>query len=201
MKVINLRGNKNTYSCNAYLVLGTWNSLSDMNTLVDIGTDGSIVDEIESMNTGVGKHPVEQVVITHNHFDHTGGLPVIRKRYNPKVYALCPFEGVDEVLKDGQTIRMGDSDFEVVRTPGHSSDSLCLYCEKEKVLFSGDTPIRIRTIGGSYSKEFVCALERLAKRNIRTIYPGHDMPIVERVLEIMRTTLANVKSSGCLNSL
>jgi glyoxylase-like metal-dependent hydrolase (beta-lactamase superfamily II) len=195
MKVISLKGNNRIYSCNSYLVLGNWNTMQDMNTLVDVGTYGSIIAEIEEINTGVGKIPVEQVVITHNHFDHAGGIREITSRYNVKVYAYKDSECVDEVLKDGQVIRMGDREFEVIHTPGHSSDSVCLYCKKEKVLFSGDTPVRIMTVGGSYSGKFISAFEKITRRNIHTIYSGHDTPIRERAQDIMITTLKNIKSS------
>jgi len=198
MKVIPLRGDNRVYSCNSYLVLGSWNTLQDINTLVDVGTDGSIITEIESINTGVGKKQIEQVIITHNHFDHAGGIREIKLRYNVKIFAYKDFENVDEVLKDGQIIRMGDREFEVIHTPGHSSDSVCLYCEKEKTLFSGDTPVRIMTVGGSYSSEFINAFERITRRNIHIIYPGHDKPIIERACEMMTTTLKNMKSSMAL---
>ena len=74
MKVISLKRHPKAYSCNAYLVLGSWNRLEDMNTLVDVGIDGFVIDEIERISTGCGKKPVEQVVLTHGHFDHAGGL-------------------------------------------------------------------------------------------------------------------------------
>ena len=200
MRVICLRSSEAVYSCNAYLVLGTWNALQDVNTLVDVGTDGGILDELASLSTGVGKKPVEQVILTHNHFDHMGGLDGIKHLYNPKVYAFSRSEGVDEVLRDGQTIRIGDRDFEVIHTPGHSCDSLCLFCESEGVLFSGDTPIRIMSVGGSYSMEFVKALEKLTSRNVKVVYPGHDNPVREQANYMMRTTLTNVKNSAILNA-
>jgi hydroxyacylglutathione hydrolase len=86
----------------------------------------------------------------------------------------------------------------VIHTPGHSKDSVCFYCEKEKVLLSGDTPLRVTTMGGSYSVEFINALENISRRNISTIYPGHDAPIKQKVREMVRMTLANVKSSGLM---
>jgi glyoxylase-like metal-dependent hydrolase (beta-lactamase superfamily II) len=198
MKVICLKGNSQKYTCNAYLVLGSWNTLEDTNTLVDVGTDASIIEEIEKINTGVGKRPVEQIILTHEHFDHAGGIKEIKQKYNPKIYAYKDFKGVDEVLRDGQIITMGDRQFEVIHTPAHSSDSLCLYCEQEKVFFSGDTPVRVMTVGGSYSEEFINALEKITRRNIQTIYSGHDKPIREKVRDMMVETLKNIKSSRAL---
>jgi glyoxylase-like metal-dependent hydrolase (beta-lactamase superfamily II) len=198
MKVVKVRSNSSVYTCNAYLVLGTWNSISDINSLIDVGTDGSVVTEIERISTGVGKRPVEQVIITHNHFDHAGGVGEIKKLYAPKVFAYRESGMIDEVLQDGQVIKMGDRSFEVLHVPVHSSDSLCLYCAEDRVLFSGDTAIRIMTAGGSYPSEMITAFEKIAKRDVGTIYPGHDEPIFDRAREIMTMTLSNMKRSGGL---
>ncbi len=51
-----------------------------------------------------------------------------------------PFETivVDEVLKDGQTLSLGDITLEVLEVPGHSSCSIAVYCPEEKALFASD---------------------------------------------------------------
>lgn len=195
MKVICLESNPKIYSCKSYLVLGSWNRLEDINTLVDVGADGYVVGQIGNTSTGVGKRPVEQLVITHGHFDHAGGLGYVKDMYNPVVLANAKMEGTSRTISDGDTIRMGDRDFEVIYTPGHSNDSICLYCAEDKVLFSGDTPLQIRTPGGSYSAGFVNSLEKIARREIKIIYSGHDMPIKENVAELIRNTLVNVNKS------
>lgn len=195
MKVICLRGNNKIYCCNAYLVLGSWNRLEDVNTLVDVGADGYIINEIEKISTGVGKRPVERVVLTHGHFDHAGGLRAIIERYNPEVYTFAKIEGANKILSNGQILRMGDRDFEVIHTPGHSNDSICLYCVEERVLFSGDTPLNIRKPGGSYQEVFVNSIEKIARQKIETIFSGHDSPVTENVEEMIRKTLINVKKS------
>ena len=52
--------------------------MGDVNTLVDVGQDPAILASIERAPTGVGKWPVEQVVLTHSHSDHCALLPQIR---------------------------------------------------------------------------------------------------------------------------
>jgi glyoxylase-like metal-dependent hydrolase (beta-lactamase superfamily II) len=198
VKVFCLGGNDNNYSCKAYLILGDWNSLNDANTLVDVGSDDWIIKEIEGISTGVGKRPVEQIILTHSHHDHSGGLTALKAKYGCRALAFSEFNGVDELLREGQRVRMGDRDFEVIQVPEHSSDSICLYCEEEGVIFAGDTPVNIMTAGGSYSRAYVQVLERLVRRKITTIYPGHDKPVTEKVRDLLRMTLQNVQASETL---
>jgi glyoxylase-like metal-dependent hydrolase (beta-lactamase superfamily II) len=193
MKIITLKGEENIYTCNAYLVLGSWNRIEDVNTLVDIGADASIIDSLEMINTGVGKKPVQRVIFTHSHFDHAGGILEIKRRYAPEIMAFHKFEGVDTVLRDGQIVQLGDRDFEVIYTPGHSDDSICLYCFEERVLFSGDTPLKILTREGGYSRAFIHSMERIVKKDIAVIYSGHDMPRSANIAAMLKTTLFNLR--------
>jgi glyoxylase-like metal-dependent hydrolase (beta-lactamase superfamily II) len=192
MRVIPLKRNPNAYSCNAYLVLGSWNRLEDVNTLVDVGSDGFIIDEIEKLSTGCGKKPVEQVVLTHNHFDHMSGLSAIMEKYRPKVYSFTKMDGVDDLVKDGDMLKMGDLYFDVLHTPGHSNDSICLHCKQEGVLFSGDTPLRVLTPNGTFMPEYISVLQRMARLRVEIIYSGHDKPATTNAGWMIGNTLANV---------
>lgn len=194
MKIINLTKDSGVYTSNVYLVLGTWNAIDDVNTLVDVGRDPRIIEKIKEISTGVGKRKVDQVVLTHNHYDHAGLLSLIRKTFNPTVCAFSRhIEGVEHVLHEGDTLRLGDRIFQVFHTPGHSSDSICLDCAEDGVLFTGDTPMAIRSAGGSYEALFVSALRNFAREDIKTIYVGHGDPIVNCCKELIRTTLENIK--------
>ena len=193
MRVICLKSDKDIYSCNSYLVRGDWNRIEDINTLIDAGSNGTIINEIERISTGLGKQPLMQIVLTHSHSDHTAGLMEIKKKFNPTVYAFTMFEGVDELLTNGQSLVIADREFEVIHAPGHSNDSICFYCAKEKVLFSGDTPLHIMTPGGSYEDDFISVLERLDRLGIKTIFSGHDDPITSSASDMIHNTLVNVR--------
>jgi len=195
VKIIPLAINPAVYSSNAYLVLGSWNTLDDINTLVDTGNDPSIIEQIQCLNTGVGKKPVEQIILTHGHFDHKGLLGKFIELYSPVVYSFAPLNDRGRKVRDGQLLHVGDRYFEVLHTPGHSHDSICLYCAEDKVLFSGDTPLQIRSPGGSYIASFIEALKKISTLRIDVIYSGHDAPMKERPEEIIRETLANVRKS------
>ena len=186
MRIVILENSGQVYTSQSYLVLGSSSRLGDVNTMVDVGQDPAILASIDRAPTGVGKWPVEQVVLTHAHSDHCALLPQVREAFHPKVFAFSPnIAGVDIVLRDGDRIRMGDEDFEVIHTPGHSSDSICLYNCAEGVLFAGDSPLLIMS-AGTYEDSFLSALEKLCARDVRCIYFGHGAPLTERCNERLR---------------
>ncbi|MHB8057494.1 MAG: MBL fold metallo-hydrolase [Desulfuromonadaceae bacterium] len=170
--------------------------LGDVNTLIDPGTDGSVIDQIETISTGCGKVPVEQVILTHNHFDHAAGVEIFKQRYGARVFAWNGGKYVDELLRDGQLIQAGDDQLQVLHTPGHSSDSVCLYNLNNRILFSGDTQLRVRTVGGIFTPEYVESLRRLSTLRIETVYAGHDEPISSNAEGIILETLRNVRNSA-----
>ncbi len=195
MRVTLLKKNPHVYSCNAYLVRGDWNAIDNVNTLIDTGVDDFILQELDTISTGVGKRRVEQVVITHEHFDHLGGLKHIVSKYNPRVYAFKNNPGISKVLHDTMRVPFGETKAQIFHTPGHSHDSICIYCEKEKSLFTGDTQLIINSTGGTYSSQFLEALIRLSKLKIETIYPGHDSPQSGNITDKIKRSIDYVKKS------
>lgn len=193
MQILPLKKNARSYSCNSYLILGTWNRIEDVNTVIDPGIDGYIIDEISRLSTGFGKVPVEQVVLTHNHFDHGAGVPALKNRYGCRVLAFQEGPDVDATVKDGDVIRAGEGVLEVLHTPGHSSDSISLYAPAERALFCGDTQLRVHGPGGSYEPDYMAALERLAALDVEVIYHGHDPPLLEGGRELILKTLQKVR--------
>ncbi|MGD0364777.1 MAG: MBL fold metallo-hydrolase [Bryobacteraceae bacterium] len=187
MRIVILENSGQVYTSQVYLVLGSASRLEDVNTLVDVGQDPGVLASIARAPTGVGKWPVEQVVITHGHYDHCALLPAIRETFHPRVLAFSPGVGdVDRLLRDGDAIKMGDQYFEVIHTPGHSSDSICLYNRTEGVLFAGDTPLLIGSPDGTYEAAFLTALAKLCARDIQRIYFGHGPPLMEKCNERLR---------------
>ena len=187
MRVVTLENSGQIYTSQVYLILGESSHLEDVNTLVDTGQDAAILTSIRKAPTGVGKWPVEQVVLTHNHSDHCALLPRILEAFHPKVLAFSPnTDGVSRVLRDGEFIKMGDEFFEVIHMPGHSSDSICLYNGTEGVLFAGDSPILIAHGAGAYEPGFLAAFEKLCARDVRIIFFGHGPPLLENCNQRVR---------------
>jgi glyoxylase-like metal-dependent hydrolase (beta-lactamase superfamily II) len=106
--------------------------------------------------------PVEGVVLTHSHLDHSEGAGEL---------------GVEAVLPvHGQ--RVGP--FEAIATPGHSPDSVCL--RYERVLFTGDTVLGEGSVfiapGEGSLSAYLASLERLLELDLEAICPGHG-PVVQ----------------------
>lgn len=193
MKVINLNQDSNVYTSNAYLVLGTWNTLDDVNTLVDVGRDSTIFERLEQIHTGVGKKKLDQVILTHSHFDHSELVSEFKKRYSLKILAFSrSVAHIDQKLYSDNVVQMGDRKFVVFNCPAHSADSIMLYNEEEGVLFAGDTPLVIRTPDQPYADPFASILRTLSKKPLNIIYPGHGAPLTENLNKLIFTSYTNV---------
>lgn len=195
MRVTRLKCNSSKYTSNSYLIRGNWNKLDDVNTLIDTGVDDFILDELQQINTGVGKKKVEQVIITHEHFDHAGGLKAVIELFHPKVFAFKAIPGATDKAIDGIRLIAGDSECMLLHTPGHSNDSICIYFNDEKTIFTGDTQIMIRSEGGTYSLDYLRALERLYHLDIDIVYSGHDEPMIGGIKEILANSIEIVRNN------
>lgn len=140
-----------------------------------------IENEVDRIGLTVGA-----VLITHGHFDHVGAARAINERYGCPVLRADGDDGLPPSLAgdgfctgrygDGDTVKVGESVFRVISTPGHSRGSVCLECGD--LLFTGDTLFRgacgrVDFPGGGI-KEMRLSLARLAAlAGDRTVLPGH----------------------------
>jgi glyoxylase-like metal-dependent hydrolase (beta-lactamase superfamily II) len=84
----------------------------------------------------------------------------------------------DKILEDGDRIKFGNSNIDVIYTPGHSKDSICLIVD-DKIILTGDTIFvgscgRLDLPGGSASEMFDSIYGKLNKLDGKLIVlPGH----------------------------
>ncbi|KAH8055768.1 hydroxyacylglutathione hydrolase [Aureococcus anophagefferens] len=116
---------------------------------------------------------VDRVVITHRHFDHTGGIAQIRDM-------LPGVTGYDGALVDGERIVVDDeTTLRVWHTPGHCEDHACFLLEEERAIFSGDN---VLGAGSSWFEDLATYMRtlndmlRLAEGEARRALPGHGPP-------------------------
>lgn len=167
------------YQTNCYIV---WDEESKDCVVIDPGdTPERVLTRLQER----GLQP-QAILLTHAHFDHTGGVPTVKELTGCKVY-VCeddlkmprqvtgPLPYTD-TCKEGDVLTFGKLAFTVLQTPGHTPGSICLRIGEH--LFAGDT-LFAGSIGrtdlplGSYST-MLYSLERLAgMQEDLMVYPGH----------------------------
>ncbi|MGB0360130.1 MAG: MBL fold metallo-hydrolase, partial [Endozoicomonas sp.] len=71
------------------------------------------------------------ILLTHHHYDHTGGVAELTKNRNIPVYgpANTLIHGITHLLNDSDTITIAGSQFRVIITPGHTLDHITYFTE------------------------------------------------------------------------
>ena len=164
--------------------------------IVDPGGEPQKVIEMVRILEGTVKY----IVLTHCHADHIGGVAEVKKALGGKILihrddvdGLCNSDislpyvlGINQIaleadsrLDDEDIIHIGKIEFRIIHTPGHTQGGICLYCEKEKLLLSGDTLFR-----GTWGRtdlptgSFKLILQSITNKLLilpedTIIYPGH----------------------------
>ncbi len=148
-----------------------------------------------------GRFRVTRIVLTHGHIDHVAGCAEAERRLGVPCQIhrgdgewldvigqqaeMFGFEGagerpgIEHYHEDGETFTLGEHAARVIHTPGHSRGSCCLFFEKPRILFAGDTLFagsvgRTDLPGGDFEE-----LERSIREKLFTLgddvrfFPGH----------------------------
>jgi len=138
---------------------------------------------------------IQEIVLTHGHPDHNGGVAALRERYGPLRVSKRPHAGFDaacpapiQALDDGETVATEGATLRAVYTPGHAEDHLCFVLEEEQSLFSGDNVLGVGTTvipaqGGDLG-DYMRSLARLQQETPRAIYPAHGPRIADGVAKL-----------------
>ena len=161
---------------------------------------GDVDKIVELINILGGK--LKYIYLTHCHGDHIVGVTELKNRCGGKILIhrddseglndarinLTPYIiekpielEADSRIDDNDLIHLGDLEFRVIHTPGHTKGGTSLYCKEEGLLFSGDTLFR-GTWGrtdcptGSLEDIMDSIVNKLMKLPEDTIcYPGHGL--------------------------
>ena len=124
---------------------------------------------------------MKYIYLTHCHGDHIGGVKKLKELKGGKILIhrddaiglhdkninLTEYMGMhedyleaDARVDDGDLLHLGNLEFKVLHTPGHTAGSTSLYCEKEKCLFSKKNKIKnielyVRKDGKDFSVESI----------------------------------------------
>ncbi|GMB79913.1 MBL fold metallo-hydrolase [Shinella zoogloeoides] len=95
--------------------------------------------------------------------------------YCSKCYAVKRASAT-RILEDGDMIDLGDRQFEVIHTPGHSPGGIALYEKATEILFSGDIVYDGPLIEDTYHSDltdYIASMERLLTLRVRLVHGGH----------------------------
>ncbi len=141
------------------------------------------------------------IILTHAHGDHIGAVSALVDKYGVKVYVHKEDAGMlkdsninfskmiigksisitpDTELNDGDIIKLGDLEFEIIHTPGHTRGGICI--KVGNIMMTGDTLFnksigRTDFPGGSFDEIIRSIKEKIFKYDDDiVIYPGHNSP-------------------------
>jgi glyoxylase-like metal-dependent hydrolase (beta-lactamase superfamily II) len=146
------------------------------------------LDVVERAMARAGCEGLQEIVLTHGHVDHIGGVASLLERFGPLRVSKLPwpdFDGAAPVspLAHGDVVRTEGATLRAVHAPGHAPDHLCFVLEEEQALFSGDNVLGAgTTVIPSESGDlldYMRSLERLLAIAPRRIYPAHGPLIAD----------------------
>ena len=191
-----------TFTGTRSYILGTDNLI-----VIDPGPDST--QHFNAITKYIGERKLTDIILTHSHVDHS---PLSRRLKNETGASIIGFgsadeartsfmkrlsssldlggeEGIDRDLvldkkvHDKQLLKINNYSIEVVHTPGHLSNHICLSLKEKKALFSGDHVMGWATTlisppDGDLGS-FMRSLHKLSKRDEKVYYPGHGKPLRE----------------------
>jgi len=159
---------------------------------------GEVEKILEMLNILEAK--LKYIYLTHCHADHIGAAAQLHEKLGGKILihrngahnleddniVLAFYIGADKIkleadsrVDDNDLLHIGNIEFKIIHTPGHTNCSTALYCEEHKMLFTGDTMFR-GTWGrtdletSSFEEIMKSITEKLIILPEDTIvYPGH----------------------------
>jgi len=178
-----------TNNCNTYFING------EKKILVDPG-HYALFDPVHDglARLSLTPHDMDLVIITHGHPDHMEAVKVflnsstliaiysaemhfikdvgIRFGHEPGASSFEP----DILLQEGD-LKIGESSFRIIHTPGHSPGSLCMYWPDKKALFTGDLIFKQglgRTdLPGGDGGLLKDSIKRISHLEVDYLLPGH----------------------------
>src|SRR6476619_233849 len=121
------------------------------------------------------------ILITHHHHDHVGGVAELKQKYGCRVVAphdkSTKIADVDLRASHGDVLKVGSLLGRVLETPGHTLDHISYVFDNEKTLFAADTMFSIgcgRVFEGDYPMMWDSLLKLRALPDDFKLYCGHE---------------------------
>ena len=177
-----------------------------------------------STSLGIEPQDIDTIVLTHEHFDHIAAVPHFTERRSVAAHRLAAHKianrddfailrgafgeastdfAIEAILDEGDIVDTGSHCLRVFHTPGHSSGSISLFEERDRLLVTGDTVLAGGNLGGVFGSgnisDTIDSLEVLGTLGAKLHLPGHG-PLsvepardIERALGISRQLLSDTR--------
>ena len=151
---------------------------------VESGVTASIdTPEAEAINAALAEKgwQLTHILNTHHHFDHTGGNEALKKRWGCRIIGAANdahrIPGIDQQVADGDVMKLGETQVQVLELPGHTLGHIAYYFEDDQTAFVGDTLFALgcgRLFEGS-AEQMWRSLEKLMNLPDNTaVYCAHE---------------------------
>ena len=167
---------------------GNWTYLIDGDppVLIDAGVGNP--SHLEAIDEAAGDRELH-LIVTHAHSDHISGAPSIVERRPSTRLSKMHWPERDrglrwEPLRDGDVITTGQGDLQVVHTPGHAPDHVCLWHAASRTVFVGDMLVQGTTVMIPASHrgnlvDYLQSLKRLLALDPALALPAHGPAIAD----------------------
>ncbi|MDA8816391.1 hydroxyacylglutathione hydrolase [Gammaproteobacteria bacterium] len=143
--------------------------------VIDPGESSNIINLVHK-----NQLDLKAILVTHHHFDHTGGIEEIISHCPVDVFG--PFNNIQTIrkkLKGGDRLNVIGIEFEIIEIPGHTLDHIAFYSENNgrPILFCGDTLFAAgcgRVFEGTYEQMFESLIKLKNLPTNTNIYCGHE---------------------------
>jgi hydroxyacylglutathione hydrolase len=175
--------------------------LHDSDTAATASIDAPEAAAVEAALKETGWQ-LTDILVTHHHADHTQGIRALKDKYKSRVIAPAGESGkvpaVDETVREGDTVKVGNLSANIIETPGHTLGHIAYWFHRDKVAFVGDTLFSIgcgRVIEGT-PQQMWDSLKKLRDLPDDTkVYCGH-----EYTLSNIKFALSVDKDNPALNA-
>ncbi|MBI5131122.1 MAG: hydroxyacylglutathione hydrolase [Rhodopseudomonas palustris] len=121
------------------------------------------------------------ILVTHHHGDHVGGIAELKKKYHCRVVAPhdanAKIADADLRVEEGDVVKVGGLSARVLETPGHTLDHISYVFDDDRALFAADTLFSIgcgRVFEGTYPMMWESLLKLRALPDDYKLYCGHE---------------------------
>ncbi|WP_426114197.1 MBL fold metallo-hydrolase [Massilia sp. PWRC2] len=178
--------------------------------LVDSGYLSHAAQTVALVEHALDGRPLDLLLNTHLHSDHCGGNAALQARYPDCITAIpaaeaaavaawdeaalsyratgqqCARFGFTRTIAAGDTLTLGELEWQALAAPGHDNAALVLYCARHAILISADAlwehgfgVIFPELDGDSGFAEAAATLALIDSLDVRVVIPGHGAPFTD----------------------